>query len=185
MTRFLTLFFCLIAAAATADPLQYQLDTARSAVTFTFGFDGKPRKGEMPVKSADLLLDLDNIPASKVAVTLNARGARAGFIFFTDAMKSDDVLSTRRFPEITFRSTRIRGDLKGATVTGDLTMRGVTRPVTLKAQLFRQRGTEVNDRNNLLILLTGTVSRRAFGANGYPKLVGDAIGLRIIARVTR
>ena len=139
----------------------------------------------MPVSSADLLIDLDNLPASRVLVTLNAAGARAGFIFATEAMKSRKVLYTARFPEIHFRSTRIVGDLRGAKVTGDLTVRGVTRQVVLDARLFRQRGTEPQDRRNLLVELTGAIPRSAFGANGYPNLVGDEISLRIIARITR
>lgn len=183
--RYLSLLFILIASLAHAGPERYQLDAAHSQVQFSFGFEGSTRMGRMPVKSADLLIDLDSLPASKVSVTLDARAARAGFIFATEAMKSTEVLDTRRFPEIHFRSTRFRGDLSGATVTGDLTVRGQTRPVTLKAELFRQRGTDVNDRNNLVVLLTGAISRTAFGARGYPGLVGDTIGLRIIAQIEK
>lgn len=170
---------------AYGGPDRYQLDAARSLVQFTYVFNGTRRTGRMPVKSADLLIDLDNLPASRVIVTLNARRARAGFIFATETMKSRDVLNTAQFPEITFRSTRFSGGLNGATVTGDLTIRDVTRPITLKAGLFRQRGTVAGDRDNLDVLLTGTVSRAAFGAGGFSRQVGDRIGLRIIARITK
>ncbi len=185
MIRLLTLILGLAAASAHAGPESYQLDTARSEVTFTYIFDETPITGRMPVKSADLLIDLDSLPSSRVLVTLNADAARAGFIFATEAMKGQKVLHTAQFPDIHFRSTQIVGDLQGADVSGDLTIRGVTQPTTLKARLFRQRGTAVDDRNNLLVELTGTVSRAAFGATGYPKLVGDVIQLRIIARITR
>ncbi len=185
MIRALILSLTLLPALASAGPESYRLDTERSTVGFSYDFDGARKTGRMPVTSADLLIDLDNLPASRVLVTLNAEAARAGFIFATEAMKSRKVLDTARFPEIHFRSTRITGDLRGAKVTGDLTMRGITRQVVLDARLFRQRGTEARDRRNLLIELTGSVSRAAFGASGYPNLVGDGIGLRIIARITR
>ncbi|WP_299848798.1 YceI family protein [uncultured Roseovarius sp.] len=185
MLRILITVLALIPSLALAGPESYRLDAGGSSVNFSYVFDGAQKSGKMPVKSADLLIDLDNVPASRVLVTLNAGAARAGFIFATEAMKSRSVLDTDRFPEIHFRSTRIRGDLREAAVTGDLTIRGVTRPVTLTARLFRQRGTDLRDRNNLLIELNGTVRRSEFGANGFPKLVGDEIGLRIIAQISK
>lgn len=185
MRNALLIILCLASMAAHAGPENYRLDADRSSVNFFYTFDGAQKTGVMPVTSADLLLDLDNLAASRVLVTLNADAARAGFLFATEAMKSRKVLDTARFPDIHFRSTRITGDLRGADVSGALTLRGVTRQVTLKARLFRQRGTEPQDRRNLLVELTGTVPRSAYGATGYPNLVGDEIGLKIIARITR
>lgn len=185
MLRALLLILALLPSSLLAGPESYRLDTDRSTVSFSYEFEGARRTGQMPVTSADLLIDLDNISGSRVLVTLDASAARAGFIIATEAMKSHSVLDTARFPDIHFRSTRIRGDLRGAAMSGDLTIRGVTRPVTLNAQLFRQRGTDLHDRNNLLIELTGTLNRKDFGAGGYPNLVGDTIGLRIIARISR
>lgn len=185
MLRALIFIFVLSALPLHAGPENYRLDAARSSVNFTYTLDGVEKSGSMPVASADLLIDLDNISASRVLVTLNAQEARAGFIFATEAMKSRPVLHTARFPEIHFRATRINGTLRNASVSGDLTIRGVTRPVTLDARLFRQRGTAVTDRSNLLIEITGDVSRTRFGADGYKSLVGDRIGLRIVARIMR
>lgn len=185
MRYMLAFILCLTAALSMAAPQAYRLDTARSIVGFSYDFEGNPNQGTMPVKSAEITLDLDNLPASRVRVTLDAAGARAGFFFATQAMKDAKVLNTRSFPEITFRSSTLTGDLSGATVQGDLTVRGVTRPITLDARLYRQRGTDPNDRRNLAVLLTGQISRSAFGATGYSAMVGDIIGLRIIARITR
>ena len=185
MLRAVLLFILLIPGAVLAGPESYRLDAESSTVDFTYELDGSQKTGRMPVQSADLLLDLDNLSASRVLVTLNADRARAGFIIATEAMKSRNVLNTQKFPEIHFRSTMIRGDRQNADVDGNLTIRGVTRPTTLKARLFRQRGTDLYDRNNLLVELTGTIQRSDFGAIGFENLVGDAITLRIMARITR
>jgi len=168
-----------------AAPETYRLDAAQSVVAFTYLFQGNPSEGRMPVKDARMQLDLSNVPASTVDVTLDATRAKAGFLFATQTMKGPNVLFTDQFPEIRFRSTRIRGDLRGATVEGNLTIRDVTRPVTLRAGLYRQEGTEPGDRNRLIVQLTGTVSRSAFGAGGFPGFVDDAIGLNIIARIEK
>ncbi|MEO3413470.1 YceI family protein [Roseovarius sp. CAU 1744] len=185
MFRRLLLLICLVSSTANASPESYRLVAERSTVEFFYTFDGVRKAGHMPVVSADLLIDLDAVASSRILVTLNARAARAGFIFATEAMKSRRVLDTARHPEIHFRSTRINGDLRGAAIAGELTIRGVTRPVTLNARLYRQRGTAVDDRNNLLVELTGSIRRSEFGASGYPDLVGDEISLRVIARITR
>lgn len=185
MRLIFTLLLCLTATLSMAAPQAYRLDTARSIVGFSYDFEGSPNQGKMPVKSADITLDLENLPASRVRVTLDAAAARAGFLFATQAMKDAKVLNTRAFPEITFRSTSITGDLTAAKVQGNLTVRGVTRPVTLTAGLYRQRGTAPDDRRNLAVLLTGQISRSAFGATGYAGMVGDTISLRILAQITR
>ncbi len=64
-----------------------------------------------------------------------------------------------------------------------VTIRGVTKPLTLNAVFYRQKGSAPKDLSKLSILLTGSISRAAFGATGYPKLVGDRIDLRILARI--
>ena len=183
---FPALIAIMVAATATlAAPVQYTLDAARSTVGFSFDFQGAQQTGTMPVSRANMLIDLDNVPASSVDVTLDPSGARAGVIFLTQTMKGPNVLDTARFPEIRFVSRRFTGDLNGASVTGDLTVRDITRPVTLKAGLFRQRGTQEGDRDALAVLLTGAISRAAFGADGFPGFVGDQIALRIIARIEK
>lgn len=181
----IALLLCLIAGLATAAPQDYRLNTARSTVGFTYGFGEVENKGEMPVQSATMRIDLKNILASQIDVNLDASGAKAGFFFATQAMKGPEVLDSANFPTIRFTSTKIFGSLRKATIVGDLTVRGVTRPVTLNAALYRQRGTEPDDLNSLTVILTGSISRSSFGADGFSKYVGDRIGLRIIARIEK
>lgn len=152
---------------------------------FSYDFAQGDNHGTMPVKSAEMWIDLRDPGKSRVAVTLDATGARAGFFLATEAMKGPDLLDTAHFPEITFRATAITGTLQAATVTGDLTLRGVTRPVTLQAGLYRQQGSDPGDLDHLTVLLTGQIDRHAFGASGLAGLVGPMIGLRIVARIER
>ena len=181
----IALWLCLVAGLATAAPQDYRLNTARSTVGFTYGFGEVENEGRMPVKSAVMRIDLGNISASQIDVSLDASRARAGFFFATQAMKGPEVLDTAHFPTIRFTSTRITGNLRKARIVGNLTVRGITRPVTLSAALYRQRGTAPDDLDNLTVLLTGTISRSAFGADGFSAYVGDLIGLRIIARIEK
>ncbi|MEX0309222.1 MAG: YceI family protein, partial [Tateyamaria sp.] len=89
----------------------------------------------------------------------------------------------KNFPHITFESTRFRMTGKRALVEGNLTVRGVTRPATFTAELFRQSGPEIGERNRLAVRLTGSLSRAAFGATGWSDLAGDEVRLSIIAHM--
>ena len=175
----------LLAPAAIAAPEDYRLDAAPSQVQFTYTLDGNRMTGRMPVRAAGMRLDLRKLPASRVDVTLDASRARAGFFIATEAMRGAKVLDTANHPVIRFRTTEIRGGPRTAKVTGRLTVRGNTRPVTLDAVLGRQKGTPPTERDRLVVLLTGAISRSAFGATGYPDLVGDRIELRIMARIEK
>lgn len=185
MLRRLALALCLIAPPIAAAPEAWRLDPVGSSVQFTYDFAQGDNRGTMPVKSAEMWIDLRDLGKSRVEVTLDATGARAGFFFATQAMKGPEVLDTARFPEITFRSKTITGTVQAATLTGDLTLRGVTRPVTLQAGLYRARDAEPGDQDHLTVLLTGQISRSAFGADGFAGYVGPMIGLRIVARIER
>lgn len=175
----------ILAQGAVAAPVRYLLDEAASAVGFTYYLDAAGTKGQMPVKTAELMLDLRNVSRSKIDVTLNPKGARAGFFIATEALKGAQVLDVQNHPEIRFVARRITGSIHKAEVQGDLTVRGVSRPVTLQAQLFRQAGTQEDDLSKLSVLLTGSLDRREFGATGYADLVAPKIDLRILARVDR
>lgn len=171
--------------AAHAAALTYVLDTEGSAVGFETDFGQTPIRGRMPVTMARLSLDFDHAAASHVVVTLNADRARASFPFATQAMKGASVLDTRRHPEIRFESTKVRPTATGASVTGLITIRGVTREITLDARLYRPEGSQPGHRDNLSILLTGKVSRAAFGATGFADMVDDEVRLKILARIRR
>ncbi|MEM9524226.1 MAG: YceI family protein [Pseudomonadota bacterium] len=173
----------LWATFSAADPVRYLLEKDKSIVGFTYVFGTSPAKGTMPVAAADLSVDFDDLSRSRIDITVAADGARTGFVLATDALKSASVLDTARFPHIRFKSTSVRRKGAGASITGALTIRGVTRALTLDARIYRQRATAAGDRRSLSILLTGTVDRRTFGATGYADLVGSMVGLRILARI--
>jgi len=183
---FLTsLIFALTATALWAAPERYRLDQSKSRVGFTYLLQGAETKGQMPVSRADILLDLDRISQSSVSVSINAAKARAGLIFATEAMRGASILNRSEHPEITFQSTSVRGTVNAAKLTGNLTLRGVTRPVVLDAKLLRQEGTEIGERDRLAIRLTGALDRNAFGADGWPGLVDPTITLDILAFINR
>lgn len=174
----------ILATPALAEPRRYVLDRENSTVAFTYRMNGQALTGRMPVASADIMLDVDNPPNSQVSAEIDANRADAGPFYATEAMKSENVLDTTHYPLIRFRSDQVEGTVHRARVHGQLTVRDVTKPITLDTVLYRQRGTEEGDRSRLSILLTGEIDRRQFGAGGYPAIVDPVIRLQILTRIT-
>ncbi len=166
----------------------YALDLDTTDVGFEFCINGIWQTGSMPITSSSIDLDPNRLDATRVSVSLNAAAAKTGFILATRAMTGPEVLDVARFPSISFTSRRIilgpRGRLSGgAQIIGDLTLRGVTRPITLEAELYRPIGSAPNDLSRLDFNLSGSLSRAAYGASGFTTLVKDTVRLTIRASI--
>ncbi|WP_299691154.1 YceI family protein [uncultured Tateyamaria sp.] len=177
-----------LARPTFAAPTPYRLGPNGATITYLFTLNGGQVKGTVPVGRADLRIDPDNLAASTADVTADIRRARTGLIFATEALKSESVLNAARFPQARFTSTRVTlgagGRISdGATIDGDLTLRGVTRPVRFAAELYRKRGSAAGDLSALDVRLQGRINRSDFGATGYADLVDDSVGIDIRADI--
>lgn len=172
------------ASALNAAPVAYVLDRDNSTVAFETDFGPDLITGTIPLNSADLTLDFDQVRNCTIAVDLDVSGAQASFPFAAQALKGPKVLDAKTHPRMTFLSTSVTADGTGAAVQGNLTIRGVTRPVTLRAEIFRQQGTEAGDRSRMTVRLTATINRSDYGATGWADLVKDEVRIIITARIT-
>ena len=170
-------------SAALAEPVKYVLDAANSVVSYEVGFGQDKITGRMPIKSADVTLDFQRNANSNVAVVLNAAGASSSFPFAEQALKGPKVLATGQFPDLVFRSSAFRIGTTTAEVDGQVTIRGVTRPIRLSAQVFRQQGTDPGDLSKMSVHISGAVNRSDFGATGWSDMVSDRVVIQIVARL--
>ena len=166
-----------------AAPQSYTLKIDDSRIGFTYNLQGSEFQGEIPIAAADVVIDFDNLSRSQVFVTFDMAGTSAGFGPLTEAVRSKAVLSTAQNPQATFETSRVTRSGVGATLEGNLTLRGVVRPVTLDARIYRERGSDVGDLSNLVLHITGHLDRNEFGASGYANLVGPKIGLNVVVSV--
>lgn len=173
-----------LAGAVMAAPRSYTLDTAGSEVGFAWDLGADEIRGTMPVARADLVIDFDDLSRSRVDVAVDVTGAEAGFPFATQGMLGPTILDAAQWPLIEFTSDDVRRTGPGtAEVHGDITVRGVTRPTVFAAEIYRERGSLPGDLSALVVLLTGALSRSAFGADGWSDLAGDEVRLRILAHI--
>ncbi len=188
ITLLISSLMTMLPASLLAAPQTYALQADRSEVGFVYSLSGGQNRGSMPVQAADISIDFDQFSNSRADVTVDVTRARAGVIFATEALKADSVLNAVAHPTIRFQSTAIRANdprnlSDGGQIDGMLTIRGVTRPVTLNVAVFRQQGTAEDDLSQLSFRISGAVRRSEFGATGYADLVDDVINLDIAARV--
>ena len=81
---------------------------------------------------------------------------------------------------IAFHSTHLkRTDATHGTMTGDLTLGGVTRPVTLDLRVNKIGRNDVSEAPSVGFSATTTIKRSAFGIDAYEDLVGDEIAVQI------
>ncbi|MGH2444448.1 MAG: YceI family protein [Candidatus Limnocylindria bacterium] len=116
--------------------MTWNLDAAHSAVTFSAKHMMVTTvRGSMKIRDFDLEIDLDHPERSSVRVSIDAASIETGQEARDQHLRSDDFLKTDEFPTIDFVSTRIAriGEDAGE-LHGDLTIRGVARPVVLDAE---------------------------------------------------
>ncbi|MEE7026392.1 YceI family protein [Escherichia coli :H15] len=82
--------------------------------------------------------DEKNPAADKVNVTINTTSVDTNHAERDKHLRSADFLNTAKYPQATFTSTSVKKDGDKLDITGDLTLNGVTKPVTLEAKLIGQ-----------------------------------------------
>ncbi len=168
---------------AFAEAIDYDIVTDRSDIGFTYQFGPDTIQGQFPDYSSVISIDFDKASNSQVEVTLNTQTTKAGFLFATQAVRSKKILHANKYPTIEFVSQSVKADGAKAVIKGMVTVRGITKPLTLMAQLLRDPGTKASERDDLRIRITGDINRHDFGASGYPSYVSDILAITIDARI--
>jgi polyisoprenoid-binding protein YceI len=152
----------------------YTLDKAHASLDFRVSHMGFSNYTARFAKfDAKLELDPANPSASSVTATVDPRSLTLPMPpkGFTDELLNEKWLGAAAFPEMTFKSTKV--ELTGANtarIIGDLTLKGVTAPVTLDATFNGGYASNAYDPNARIgISAKGTLSRTAFGVKeGVP-----------------
>lgn len=120
-------------------------------------------------------------PASaKLSVKIPVASVTTTSAKLTDELKGDQWLDAAKFPDMTFVSTKVAPEGKDrAKVTGNLTLHGVTKPVTLDVTLVGAGVNPLSKKVTVGFEATGTLKRSEFGVKTYVPLIGDELHLTI------
>ncbi len=130
--------------------------------------------------SGNLVLDPKNPAAAKLSVKIPVASVTTTSAKLTGELKGDQWLDSGKFPDMTFVSTKVAPAGKDkAKVTGDLTLHGVTKPVTLDVTFVGAGTNPLNKKYTVGFTATGTLKRSDFGVKTYLPLIGDDLHLAI------
>ncbi|GAA08174.1 YceI family protein [Acetobacter tropicalis] len=159
----------------------YKVEPGHTQVVFSllhFGFTNY--SGLFSGASGTLALDSVHPAASKLTISLPVSSVQTTSDRLTDELKGADWLDAAKYPTATFVSTQVVPDGKGgASITGNFTLHGITRPLTLQA---RYVGSGVNPMDKAYTVgfqATGVIKRSEFGVKTYVPMVGDEVTLAI------
>jgi len=165
-------------ATTTAPPHlgRYEIDTGRSTVTFRtrhlFGL--APVRGRFAIRAGTVDI-AEPLAASAVHAEIDAASFRTRTPQRDASVRSARLLDVARHPVITFTSQRVDGQ----ELTGALTVRDVTRPVTLWVE------PPAVSRRSFTVRATTRIDRTEFGLTAYRGLAGRYLDLSVEARCAR
>ena len=125
-------------AATVAAPVTYAFDTVHSRLTFYVSHMGYSNSvGQLSIAPGTFSFDTADWSKGTVTATLPADSLTFGDAKWDAHIKSADFLDAAKFPSITFTATKVeQTGTNSGTLTGDLTVHGITKPITLQALRF-------------------------------------------------
>lgn len=126
----------LIAATPLTAPEKFVRDVAHSQINFVAESRLVSAHGTFHEWTAEIDFDAANVEASKLNITIDAKSIDTRVERRDNHLRSNDFFATDSFPTITFVSTFVNNADEGRMrITGDLTIRGVTKRITIPARL--------------------------------------------------
>jgi polyisoprenoid-binding protein YceI len=173
---FITAAFALPAAAADS----YSVDPSHTYPNFEINHLGfSTMHGRFGTTTGKIVLD----PAAKggsIDITIDATSIDTGHAKRDTHLKSDEFFNVGKFPSLTYKAIKLKfnGD-KLAGADGELTLLGVTKPVSLAVTAFNCGPHPMNKKQMCGANATATIKRSEFGLSAYVPAVGDEVKISI------
>ena len=168
-------------ASAFAAPVTYKMDPAHTDVIAQWSHFGYSNPiAHFGQADGTIVYDAENIAASSVEVTLPMSGMSSHVGAFDDHLRSEELFDVANFPEATFKSTKVESAGEGKlSITGELTIKGVTKPVVLAATINKVADHPMSGQPTAGFDATTTIKRSDFGLGLYAPAVSDEVQIRI------
>lgn len=182
LTRLSTALILAAAAAAPAlaAPESYALDAGHTFPRFSYSHFGYSTQLSRFNKTTGKIVFDKAAKTGSVDITIDTKSVDTGFPLFNEHIQSADFLDTAQFPTATFKSTKVvfDGD-KPTAIEGNLTLKGVTRPVTLTVTSFQAMPHPILKKDAIGANANVTVKRSDFNAGKYAPNVSDEVRIDI------
>lgn len=169
-----------LSASAFAAPETYVLDGSHTFSRFSYSHFGYSTQLSRFDKTTGTVVFDKEARTGAVDVTIDMKSVSTGMPLFNEHIQGPDFLDTAKYPTATFKSTAVKfdGD-KPVSVDGNLTIKGVTKPVTLTISSFQAMPHPMLKKDAIGANATTVVKRSEFNAGKYAPHVGDDVTISI------
>jgi polyisoprenoid-binding protein YceI len=166
-------------SVATAEP--FAVNKPHTTVAFTVDRQGLNKiMGMFNKVDGEFIIDRDNPVASSASLTIDTASIYTGFEAQDKLLRSPDFFNVQEFPSMKFVSTKVeRTGEKTAKVTGNLTMLGVSKPVTLDVVLNNIKEDARTKKSLAGFSARGTLKRSDFGMKYLVGAISDDVTLMV------
>ena len=168
------------ATSAIAAPVTYAVDSGHSFPNFSYQHMGlSVQLSKFDKTTGTVTLDKAAKTAS-VDVVIDTTSVNTGSTVFNGLIQGEDFFDTAKYPTATFKSTKVvfEGD-QPTTIEGDLTIKGITKPVTLKVTHFATKLHPMMKKEAVGANATTVIKRSDFNLSKYVPNVGDEVTITV------
>jgi polyisoprenoid-binding protein YceI len=169
-----------VAASAIAGPVTYAVDGSHTFPRFSYLHFGYSTQLSSFSKTTGKVVYDPQAQQGSVDIVISTKSVNTGFADFNEHIQGEDFLDTTKFPEATFKSTKVvfEGD-KPKSIEGQLTIKGVTKPVTLTVTSFQAAPHPMMKKPTIGANAFTVIKRSEFNAGKYAPYVGDEVRIDI------
>lgn len=170
----------ILAGSSLAAPVTYEVDGSHSFPRFSYSHFGlSTQLSSFSRTSGQVVFDAQARSGS-VDIAIDTTSVNTGFADFNGHIQAEDFLDTARHPKATFKSSRVvfEGD-KPRSIDGVLTIKGVSRQVTLNVTSFLAMPHPMLKKPALGANAHTTIKRSEFNAGKFAPYVGDEVRIDI------
>lgn len=154
----------------------YNFDRAHSFIQFTVNHNGLTEvPGFFRDFTGSINFDAKDITRSTVEFTAKTTSIDTGVTARDNHLRSKDFFEVDTYPEITFKSTKVEKKGKVYLLTGDFTMKGVTKSISFPFQIAGWLPADERSGGKMGIAAETTINRRDFGVNWGSNIPGTSI----------
>jgi polyisoprenoid-binding protein YceI len=175
-----------LSGTALAAPETYTIENNHSFPRFSYSHFGYSKQlSRFDNTTGTIVIDREAKTGS-VDVTINTTSVDTGSTLFNQHIQAEDFLDTAKYPTATFKSTKVnfKGD-QPVSVEGNLTLKGVTKAVTLQIDSFLQMPHPISKKDALGANASTKVKRTDFNMGKYAPYVGDEVTIDIAVEATK
>jgi polyisoprenoid-binding protein YceI len=173
-------FSTLAVTSALAAPKTFDIDGSHTFPRFSYSHFGySTQVSRFDNTTGTVVFDADAKTGS-VDITIDMKSVNTGFADFNGHIQGEDFLDTAKFPKATFKSTKVNfQDGKPASIEGQLTIKGVTKAVTLTVTSFQAMPHPMLKKEAIGANAFTVIKRSEFNAGKYAPYVGDEVRIDI------